>query len=316
MDNLTWLLDSDPALKWQVERDLLHEPAEIWQQTKQRMLTEGFVPQLLSHQESDGTWQHGAHFPKGYTGGGEGQPWTSTGHSLKQLREWGVPPDALIPGTSVLLEDLKWEYDDLPFWDGEVDVCINAYTLANGTWLGRDMSHLIDWFEEHQLNDGGWNCEWVEGARVSSFHSTLNAMTDLLYYETQTGHSERVHAMRRRAEEYFLKRRLMYSLSTGERLPGWATHFGYPYRHAYSVIRALDHFRAASEWDGTPPDPRLQEAVDFLRDARQPDGTWMQQYRHAGETWLEVDAPVGQPSKWLTFHALRILRWWDEAHEA
>ncbi|MGH9194614.1 MAG: squalene cyclase, partial [Acidimicrobiia bacterium] len=29
-----WLLDSDPALRWQVERDLVHEPAAVWETTR------------------------------------------------------------------------------------------------------------------------------------------------------------------------------------------------------------------------------------------------------------------------------------------
>lgn len=306
-----WLLDSDPTLRWQVERDILNLPPSVWQATKDRMPQEGFARELLGHQLSDGTWLHGAHFPKGYRGEGEGQPYTSTGISLSQPREWGVPATALLPNTSKLLEDLRWEYEDLPFWGGEVDVCINAYTLSNGIWLGRDMTHLINWFEDHQLEDGGWNCEWVDGVEVSSFHSTLNALIALLDYEMRTGKSARIKAMREKAQDYFLKRRLMFKLSTGELLPGWATHFGYPYRFAYSVIRALDTFRQISIWDEDNPDPRLEEAIEFVRSARQADGTWTQGYRHPGEVWFEVDAPVGQPSKWLTFHAMRILDWWD-----
>jgi hypothetical protein len=29
--------------------------------------------------------------------------------------------------------------------------------------------------------------------------------------------------------------------------------------------------------------------------------------------WFEVDVPAGESSPWLTFHALRVLRWWDGA---
>ena len=314
-DILAWLLDSDPSLLWQVQKDLLSLPPKIWEDTRKRLGREGFVSELLKHQERDSTWAHGAHFPCGYTFDEPGQPYTATGIVLSQLRELGAAPEMLMPNTSKLLEDLRWEYEDRPFWDGEVDVCINAYTLSNGTWLGRDMRHLIDWFEEHQLKDGGWNCEWVEGAVVSSFHSTLNALIALLDYEQRAGASLRVRSMRRLGEEYFLKRRLMYRLSTGERLPEWATWFGYPYRFAYSVIKALDYFRAASLFDRTPPDPRLKEAIAFLWAAQSADGTWLQQHRIPGKVWVEVDAPVGQPSKWLTFHALRVLDWWEKAEK-
>ena len=58
-----------------------------------------------------------------------------------------------------LAANSRWEYDDLPYWGGEVDCCINSWTLANGVWLGADVTGIAAWFLEHQLADGGWNCE-------------------------------------------------------------------------------------------------------------------------------------------------------------
>jgi hypothetical protein len=77
------------------------------------------------------------------------------------------------------------------------------------------------------------------------------------------------------------------------------------------VLNAADHFRAASLYDGTAPDARIGDAIGVIRDARQPDGTWRQETRHPGRVWFEIDVPPGESSPWLTFHALRVLRWWD-----
>src|SRR5690606_2603259 len=133
----------------------------------------------------------------------------------------------------------RWEYEDLPFWAGEVDVCINSYTLASGAWLGRDMSALAGWFIDHRLADGGWNCEAEEGDSVrSSFHSTLNAVRGLLDYERRTGDTT-VRDARHGGEEYLLKRRLMFRESTGEIVGDFVTAFVYPNRHRYSALAAL-----------------------------------------------------------------------------
>ena len=107
-----------------------------------------------------------------------GQPWTATTWTLNSLREWGLDPDVLagVGTVELLAENCRWEYDELPFWGGEVDCCINAWTVANGVWLGAHVDGIVDWFFEHQLPDGGWNCEWVEGSTRSSFHSTLNSL--------------------------------------------------------------------------------------------------------------------------------------------
>lgn len=321
-----WLLDSDPALRWQVERDLAGEPPEVWEATRARVATEGFGARLLAHQDPDGQWAGGAYFPAGFGGQGEGeqgegeqgegergQPWTATTWSLVALREWGLDP-AVLRGrrtAELLAEHSRWEYEDLPYWGGEVDCCINGMTLANGVWLGADVAGLADWFVEHRLPDGGWNCEWVEGSTRSSFHSTLNSLEGLLDHEIATGGTDATRAARRGGEEYLLERGLTRRLSTGEPPGPWVAHFAYPFRWLYSALRAADHVRRASGVDGTTPDPRAAAAVELVRSARQPDGTWLQGGRLPGDQWFEVDVPAGEPSKWLTLYATRLLRWWD-----
>jgi hypothetical protein len=312
-----WLLDSDPALRWQVERDLLHLPRETWSATRARVATEGFGAHLLALQDPDGQWAGGAFFPAGFDFDGpeahEGQPWTPTTWSLNSLREWGVDADALGDTAARLDAGSRWEYDDLPYWGGEVDCCINSWTLSNGLWLDADVDGIVDWFLAHRLPDGGWNCEWVNGSTRSSFVSTLNTLKGLLDYERATGDVERVREARRGGEAYLLSRRLYRRLSTGEPFAPWAAHLAYPFRAFYSILNAADYFRAASLHDGTPPDERMSEGIEKIRAARQPDGTWIQERRHAGRVWFEVDVPAGEPSKWLTFYATRVLDWWDSA---
>ncbi len=311
-DLLRWLLDSDPALRWQVERDLLAAPAERWRATRARVPNEGFGARLLALQDEDGQWAGGAFFPAGFDfeHPGEGQPWTATNWSLASLREWGVPGDVLGDTAARIAANSRWEYDDLPYWGGEVDVCINAATLANGAWLGADVTALRDWFPAHQLADGGWNCEWVEGATVSSVQSTLNAVRGILDFETRTGDTTLTQS-RLRGQEYLLERRLLWRLSDGELIAPWVDKFVYPFRSFYNALTALDHFRTASLHDGVPPDPRLADPVEMLRAHRGADGRWVQARRHPGEVWFEVDVDGGEPSKWVTFHAVRVLDWWD-----
>jgi hypothetical protein len=312
-----WLLDSDPALRWQVERDLLDAPPEVWHATRQRVATEGLGARLLALQDPDGQWAGGAYFPGDFdfhgpeAAEGAGQPWTATTWSLNTLRDWGLDSSALAGTAEKLNANSRWEYNNLPYWAGEVDCCINGYTLANGAWLGADVSGLAQWFVEHQMDDGGWNCEWVEGSVRSSFHSTINTLRGLLYYEMATGGSEALRAVRKAGEEYLLRRRLLHTLSTGELVGPWATMFAYPFRWHYSALRAVDYFRTASLHEGTEPDPRLEDAIGVIREARRDDGTWLQERRFPGRVWFEVDVPPGEPSKWLTYYGTRALAWWD-----
>jgi hypothetical protein len=309
-----WLLDSDPALRWQVERDLLHQPDEVWSATRARVATEGFGARLLALQDPDGQWAGGAYFPAGFdfdTMEATGQPWTATTWSLNSLREWGLDAAALTDTAQRLAANSRWEYDDLPYWGGEVDCCINSWTLSNGLWLGADVDGLVGWFLEHRLADGGWNCEWVNSSVRSSFPSTLNALKGLLDYERVTGDGERVRDARKAGEEYLLTRGLYRRLSTGEAFAPWAVHFAYPFRWFYSALNAADYLRAASIHDGTAPDERMTDAIEQIRAARTPQGTWLQERRHPGQVWFEVDVDADEPSRWLTLHATRVLEWWD-----
>lgn len=315
-----WLLDSDPALKWQIERDLLGLPGSVWQVTRELTNSAGFGAKLLSLQDPDGQWAGGAYFPGRdepralhREDDDEGQPYIATTWSLNSLREWGVDAAQLSDTAQRLEANSRWEYDDLPYWGGEVDCCINAFTLSNGSWLGRDMSENADWFLDHQLADGGWNCEWVEGATNSSIHSTLNSLIGLLDYEQRTGRDERISAARKRAQEYLLARKLMFRLSTGELIRESVTEAGSPFRWRYSAIRALDYFQAAAAFDQTEPDPRLGDAIEVIRASANENGRWVNQRREKGAIWFEVDSPTGEESKWLTFVALRILNWWDSS---
>jgi hypothetical protein len=314
---LDWLLDTDPALRWQVERDLVGAPPEVWDGTRARIATEGFGARLLALQDPDGQWAGGSFFPSDFdfrgpeAAEGAGQPWTATTWSLNALRDWGLDAAALAGTAELLGAHSRWDYDGSPYWEGEVDCCINAFTLANGVWLGADVAGIAQWFLEHRMPDGGWNCEWVEGSTRSSFHSTLNALKGLLYCEAATGGSDELREARRGAEEYLLERRLMRKLSTGEIVAPWVTRFAYPFRSFYSVLNAADYFRAAALLDQTAPDPRLADAIQVIRAARRPDGTWLQGRRHPGRVWFEVDVPPGEPSPWLTFYGTRVLSWWD-----
>lgn len=183
--------------------------------------------------------------------------------------------------------------------------------MANGLWLGADISGVVDWFLEHQMADGGWTCEWVEGSTRSSFHSTLNSLKGLLAYHEATGGTEATHEARRRGEEFLLERDLFRRLSTGEPVADWVNRYAYPFRWFYSVLNAAEYFRQASIHDGRPPDPRMAEAIEMVRSARQPDDRWIQHRRHSGRVWFEIDVAPGEPSRWLTLYATRVLDWWD-----
>lgn len=115
-DLAEWLHDSDPALRWQIQRDTLGVPEKVWQVTRTRVATEGFGAELLARQDTGGQRAGGAIFPAGWESDtDEPPPWTGTTWALKDLREWGVDAADLGDTAQWLKANPRWEYDDLPY---------------------------------------------------------------------------------------------------------------------------------------------------------------------------------------------------------
>ena len=315
---IDWLLDpehSDPSIRWQVMSDLLGAPESEWSAERAKVETDGWGARLLHLEDEDGQWAGGAHFPADYVWGGEepGQPWTSTSHSLSQLREFGLVPslDRVRRMVELIGANCRWEHDDQPYWEGEVEPCINGVVVANGTYFGVDMTSVVERLVGERLEDGGWNCEAENGSIRSSFDSTINVLEGLLEYERVTGGTPESREARRSGEEYLLQRALFRRLSTGEPADQRYLYFLHPNRWHYDVLRALDYFRSASLLTGAVPDPRVVEAIDHVRARRMEDGRWPLDWSPTGRTWFDVDDGEGEASRWITLRAIRVLDWWD-----
>ncbi len=310
MTVLDWLLDADPALRWQVLRDLNDAPVEVVTAERARVAAEGWGARLLALRDDDGQWAGGACFPGDFRGDfAQGQPWTSTFPTLTLLRDFGIDPQAPSVRAAVALvrDNCRWEHDGQRFFDGEVEPCINGRTVAIGAYFGMDVDGIVARLVGEQLSDGGWNCETENGSVRSSFATTICVLEGLLEHERAGGGSAGVETARRRGEQYLLDRHLFRRLSTGEVVdPRWL-QFSFPTWWHYDVLWALDYFRAV----GDPPDPRLDEAVELLRSKQQPDGTWLLEHTHRGAVHFTLDDGDGRPSRWNTLRALRVLAWYE-----
>ncbi len=316
MDRLDWLMEGDPAIRWQVLRDLGDASEEQVATERARVETEGWGARLLALRDPDGQWAGGACFPRWvadqWRAGNppdlsEGQPWTSTLPTLATLRELGLDPASASARetTALVAENCRWEHDGQAFFDGEVEACINGRTLATGAYFGASVDALCSGLLTEQLPDGGWNCETEQGATVSSFDSTICVLEGLLEYE-RAGGSVPVSEARQRGEEYLLQRYLFRSRRTGEVVRDSWLELAWPAQWHYDVLRGLDHFRAV----GDRPDPRLAQAVEVVRGKAGDDGRWRMDRVHGGEVHFTFEEQGG-PSRWNTLRALRVLRWWD-----
>lgn len=311
MDIVTWLLDSDPALRWQVLADLTDAPPDVVAGERARVATTGWGAQLLAQQADDGRWDGGTYRP-GWAH--EDRPffdaWTATHFVLQQLVDLGIDPEGAPARRAVgLVRDrVRWEHDGEPYFDGEVEPCINGIALRSAAYFGQDGGAISDTLARTRLPDGGWNC-WAEhGATVSSFHSTICAVEGLRAWERTGAATAAAQDARRTGEEYLLERGLFRRRSDGTVPDPRMTMLSYPVRWFHDVLRGLEHFRTADRRD-----PRLGEAVAVVRGKADEKGRWHLENAHEGPTLLDLDESEGFPSRWVTLRALRALRWWDGA---
>jgi hypothetical protein len=300
-----------------VQRDLLDAPAEQVAAERLRVATQGWGARLLALQGTDGAWA-GAAWNRG---------WNSTMHVLWLLRHLGLDPASPQAQRAVGLvrDHVTWqgsgplECASNPFFAGELEPCINGQVAAAGAYFGQDSvvgeatRGLISRLLGEQLSDGGWNCEAANGSTHSSFNTTICVLEALIEYERAAGGSPRLTEARLRGQEYLLERRLFHRLSTGtvierDRKGGadW-TRFAFPTWWHYDVLRGLEYLRSA----GVAPDERASEAIALVESKRNADGKWPLETRYPGVMPVELHEGVGQPSRWNTLRALRVLHWYS-----
>jgi hypothetical protein len=302
---IRWLLDSDPSIRWQVLRDCTDTSAPVVTTERSRVALEGWGRRLLDQQRADGQWGDGVTTPF----------WWSNLYTLVFLRDLGLDATSLRARTAIdrVRGNVTWGpgFGDSPFFEGEVEPCINGRVVAVGAYFGQESNRLVNRLLSEQLGDGGWNCEAERGSVRSSFHTTICVLEGLLAFEQAFGATPTVTEARKRAQEYLLERRLLRRLSTGEVIKDrkghqdW-TQFAFPPLWHYDVLRALDYLRAA----GVQPDARVEEAIAIVLERRQDDGRWLLDLRHQDTLHEELAGAVGEPNRWITLRALRVLAWY------
>ncbi len=305
--HIKWLLDSDPAIRWQVMRDLTNEVPEVIAAERSRVATEGWGAELIARQSPAGQW-------------GDGPKWDLiTMYSLVALMDLGLDPASKQARKMIDRVDkrlvFKW-LNNRPYLHGETEPCINGRILGIGAYFKEPNDALAKQLLGEQLEDGGWNCEawpFLSPKRPpslrSSFHTTICVLEGLLEYERAGRKSSAVTKARKRGETYLLERRMFRSLRTGKVIDQRWLRFSFPTFWHYDVLRGLDYLRNA----GIKPDRRFGEAIKIVMEMRHENGRWPLNLLHPEQIPLKVETAVGSASRWITLRALRVLRWYNNS---
>ena len=305
---IDWLLAGDPAIRWQVLRDLLGAGKRAVESERRKVAREGWGRRLLERQDAEGTWAGG----RSADGGLYSPKWISTTYTMLLLRDVGLPPSPRTRRACALLLDRCMQRDgglNDGWWSGS-ETCITGMGLSILCAFEHDdrrLDAIADHLLEEQMADGGWNCRRPRGATHASVHTTILALEGLRGYELfRRRRLREVRAAQRRGREFLLVHRLFRSHRTGEVIKPVFLRLSFPPQWHYDVLRALDHFQAV----GAPRDARLSDGIELLRRKRRPDGSWVLENRYRGKDWFQMER-LGARSRWNTLRALRVLRWWE-----
>jgi hypothetical protein len=315
---LDWLLEGDPAIRWQVQRDLLDADTAVWSAERARVATEGWGAEVLRHQAEDGRWGGS----RTEAGGLYTPKWTSTTYTLYLLRQLGLPPGhpQATAGCAVLLEGGLYLGREMRFSrasrgyvqeggpEAGRDLGVTALVLAFCLYFGSShpaLGAIVAFLLTRQQSGGAW---WPDSGPVAEAYATettrlvLDALAEWRRSRPNGPTDPALTTAIQQGQNWLLDQHLGAS---ADGKPAWR-QFAYPSYWFYDVLTALDDLRAAR----LRPDGRMGAAVALVRKRRKGDGRWLAVKPHAGKTFLSLDTP-GEPSRWNTLRALRVLRWWE-----
>ncbi|HEX9654512.1 MAG TPA: prenyltransferase/squalene oxidase repeat-containing protein [bacterium] len=310
--DIQWLLDGDPAIRWQVLRDLVGAGESKVDRERRKIARDGWGARLLAKQDPEGTWAGGL----SSDGGLYSPKWISTTYTMLLLRDLGLPANnrKARKACALLLDrglqpDGGIGYGTWTKWTRRGETCVTGMVLSILSHFEYDddrLDTIADHLLEQQMPDGGWNCRRPEGATHASVHTTISALEGLRLYERRGRKLRVVRAAQLRGREFLLEHRLFRSHRTGQIIKSEFTRFVFPPRWHYDILRALDYFQTVN----APRDQRLAEAIDIVHRSRREDGRWTLQHSYKGKTYFELER-LGASSRWNTLRALRVLKWWE-----
>ena len=179
MDVMEYLKEGDPSIRWQVLRDLEGAPDDVVAAERAKVATEGWGARFLELQAEDGHWDGAVYRPawaEEYANFFD--TWSATHFSLQSLMDLGLDPDSPAARLAVdrVAENVRWDYNDELYFQGEGEPCINGVALSIGAYFRRDAARIEQTLIDTQLEDGGWNCDKRPAADSSSFMETLTPM--------------------------------------------------------------------------------------------------------------------------------------------
>jgi hypothetical protein len=318
-DALSWLCERDsanPAIRYFTLRELLDRPTDDPEVTEAQaaIMAEGPVPVILAAQHPDGYWER--------PGGGYGK-YRGTVWQIMFLAELGADPhDARVRrGCEYVLSHSAasnggFAFNTRPLPSGVVH-CLNGNLLAALIGLG--------WLDDPRVQRAlEWQAHAITGEAPIQYHQSATSGAEFACAINQKqpcgwGATKAMRALlavpperrtpiMQRALERGAQFLLRYDLAkaeypyTGKVSVSWFK-LGFPLSYWSDVLETLVVLVAL----GYASDPHLAGATRWLLSKQDTQGRWKLEHGLNGKMWIDIERQ-GQPSKWITLRALRVLK--------
>ncbi|HEY41341.1 MAG TPA: nitrogen fixation protein NifH [Dehalococcoidia bacterium] len=323
-DPTDWLLGRDnPSVRYFTLVDILGMPEgnpDVCQ-TKRAIMQEGVVPRILAKQWEEGTWEKPERF---YTGKYRSTVWQliilaelgADGHDERIQRACGfmleTSQDRSTGGFSMRgsLRNGGGPAAVIPCLTGNM-----VWSLLRFGYQDPRVERAIEWITTYQRFDDGeskppagwiyekWEMCWGRHVCSMGVIKVLKALAEI----PPDKRSPEVTATIENGAEYFLRHHVHKRSHALDKVskPGWR-RFGFPRMYQTDVVEILRVLTQLGYYD-----PHMQEAIDLVISKQDEQGRWIMNDTFNGSFQVDIEAK-GQPSKWVTLNALRVLKRVDE----
>jgi hypothetical protein len=320
---LEWLLEkSDPGVRYLALRDLAKTAGKELADAREKAHTEGPIAAVLKEMKPESYWEK--------PGAGYNPKYTSSVWSLILLAQLGADTgmdQRIGKAAAYILDHSMTQYgiitaNGIPSGMADCHMGNILYSLIDLGYADPRLDKAIEMMARLETGDGiapmaekkaeiryySGKCGPIFACGANDKQSCAWGAVSVMQALSKYPKEKRTPLINRAIKtgvDFFFSTdpaKANYpSPYTGKPSGNW-WKFGFPVFYVQDIL----HLTESLVRLGFGKDPRLDNAIQLIRDKQDKEGCWALEYDYTGKTWVDFGLKK-QPSKWVTLRALRVL---------